>query len=313
MVMTRPAPAGHNPDMTQPSLKRYAWLSIAAALATILLKGLAWRMTGSVGLLSDALESVVNLAGALMALAMISVAEMPADDLHAYGHGKAEYFSSGFEGLLILLAAIGIGVAACERLLHPQALTRIDVGLVVSVLAALVNLFAARVLLTAGRKHRSLTLEADARHLMTDVWTSAGVIAGIGAVAVTGWTWLDPALALAVAVNIVWTGWQLLHRSTHGLMDVALPRQDHAQLQAILGRYRELGIDFHALRTRESGARRFVDLHLLVPGNWTIQRGHELAEQLECEIRRALPLSTVLTHLEPLEDPVSQEDIALDR
>jgi cation diffusion facilitator family transporter len=299
--------------MNDSSLKRYAWLSIAAALATILLKGVAWWMTGSVGLLSDALESVVNLAGAMMALAMITVAEQPADADHAYGHGKAEYFSAGFEGLLILLAAVGIGVTAIERLLHPQPLEQVGIGLAVSLAASVVNLFTARILLTAGRKHRSLTLEADAHHLMTDVWTSIGVIAGVGAVALTGWLRLDPVLALLVAVNIVWTGWRLLYRSTQGLMDIALSAEEHGVVVAVLARYREQGIDYHALRTRESGARRFVELHVLVPGKWTIQQGHDLAEQLESDIRRALPQTTVSTHLEPLEDPASQEDIALDR
>jgi cation diffusion facilitator family transporter len=299
--------------MSSPSLKNYAWLSIGAALATILLKGIAWWMTGSVGLLSDALESVVNLAGAMMALAMITVAEQPADDHHAYGHGKAEYFSGGFEGLLILLAAVGIGVAAIERLLHPQPLEQLGVGLAVSVVASLVNLFTARILLAAGLKYRSMTLEADAHHLMTDVWTSAGVIAGVAGVALTGWLWLDPVLALLVAANIVWTGWRLLYRSTQGLMDVALPSEDNDRVLAVLNRYREQGIDFHALRTRESGARRFVELHVLVPGEWTIQKGHELAERLESDIRDALPRATVLTHLEPLDDPVSHADIELDR
>jgi cation diffusion facilitator family transporter len=313
MMMTSSAFGVHNARMSSPSLKRYAWLSICAALTTILLKGLAWRITGSVGLLSDALESVVNLAGAMMALAMITIAEQPADDQHAYGHGKAEYFSAGFEGLLILLAAIGIGVAAIERLRNPQPLEQLGVGLAVSVVASIVNLLAARILLAAGRKHRSMTLEADAHHLMADVWTSAGVITGVAAVALTGWLWLDPLLALLVALNIVWTGWKLLRRSTEGLMDVALPPAEHALVLAVLERYRRQGIDYHALRTRESGARRFVELHVLVPGEWTIQHGHELAERLESDIRSTLPHTTVLTHLEPLDDPVSQEDIELDR
>ena len=299
--------------MNNPSIKRYAWLSIITAIATILLKGIAWWMTGSVGLLSDALESVVNLAGAMMALAMISVAELPADDHHAYGHGKAEYFSAGFEGLLILFAAIGIGVTAIERMLHLHALEQVGVGLIVSVFASILNLITARILLSAGKKNRSLTLEADAHHLMTDVWTSVGVIGGVGAVALTGWLWLDPVLALLVATNIVWTGWKLLYRSTQGLMDVALPHEEHAQLVAILTRYQGGGIEYHALRTRESGARRFVELHVLVPGQWTVQQGHELVECLEGEIRTALPRTTVLTHLEPIEDPASHEDISLDR
>lgn len=299
--------------MMNTSLKHFAWLSISAAVATILLKGIAWQMTGSVGLLSDALESLVNLAGAMMALAMLSIAEQPEDDQHAFGHGKAEYFSGGFEGFLILLAAVGIGVSASERLLHPQPLSDVGVGLAVSVVASIVNFVTARILLDAGRKHRSLTLEADAHHLMTDVWTSVGVIAGVSAVALTGWLWLDPVLALLVAANIVWTGWKLIHRSTKGLMDVALPADDHAIVVAVLARYRDKGIEYHALRTRESGARRFVELHVLVPGGWTVQKGHELAERLEQDIRDALPRTTVITHLEPLEDPASLKDIALDR
>ena len=311
MMMTRSVRNGDNGAMT--SLKRYAWLSIAAALGTIVLKGVAWWMTDSVGLLSDALESTVNLAGAIMALAMISIAELPADNHHTYGHGKAEYFSAGFEGLLILLAAIGIAYAAITRLLDPQPLEHVGIGLAVSVVASLVNLFTARVLLVAERKNRSLTLEADAHHLMTDVWTSVGVILGVGAVAVSGYLWLDPVLALLVAANIVWTGWKLLFRSMQGLMDVALPPAEHAQVVGELSAYQAQGINYHALRTRESGARRFVEVHVLMPGEWTIQRGHELVEQLERDIRQALPQTTVLTHLEPLDDPASQEDIALDR
>jgi cation diffusion facilitator family transporter len=313
MMMTRSAFASHNVRMNAASMKPYAWLSIVAALTTIVLKAIAWWMTGSVGLLSDALESLVNLAGALMALAMITVAEQPADDDHAYGHGKAEYFSAGFEGLLILLTAVGIGVASVERLLHPQALEQLGIGLALSLVASIVNLCTARILLATGRKYGSLTLEADARHLMTDVWTSVGVIAGVAGVALTGRLWLDPVLALLVAVNIVWTGWRLLYRSTQGLMDRALPAQEHALLLGVLTGYREQGVDYHALRTRESGARRFVELHVLVPGEWTIQHGHELVERLEGDIRLALPRTTVLTHLEPVDDPSSQEDIALDR
>ncbi len=299
--------------MNQPSLKRFVWLSISAALGTIFLKGLAWWLTGSVSLLSDALESFVNLAGAMMALAMLTVAEQPADEQHAYGHGKAEYFSGGFEGLLILGAAIAIAFAAVQRLLNPQPLSAVGIGLTVSAIAAAVNFATARVLLAAGKKYRSLTLEADAHHLLTDVWTSFGVIVGIIAVVLTGWLWLDPLVALLVAVNIIWTGWKLVYRSTFGLMDGALPPEDHAEVVAILSRYQGQGIDYHALRTRESGARRFIELHLLVPGAWSIRKGHDLAEQLESDIRSALPRTTVITHLEPLEDPVSQDDISLDR
>ena len=299
--------------MVPHSLKRFAWLSIAAALSTIVLKTVAWWLTDSVGLLSDALESGVNLAGALMALAMLTVAAQPPDDNHAFGHGKAEYFSSGFEGFLILAAALAIGVAAIERLLHPQPLEQVGIGLVVSVIASIINLATARVLLAAGREHRSITLEADAHHLMTDVWTSVGVIVGVGAVALTGWLWLDPVLALLVAANIVWTGWQLIQRSASGLMDVALPPEQHAAVVVALEQYRAEGADYHALRTRQAGARCFVTVHVLVPGAWTVQRGHDLLERLEADIRKAVPHASVLTHLEPLEDPVSSHDIELDR
>lgn len=312
-MMAGSAAGGDNARMIPASLKHYAWLSIGAALTTIALKGVAWWLTGSVGLLSDALESLVNLAGAVMALAMLTLAAQPEDRNHAYGHSKAEYFSSGFEGLLILLAAIAIGVAAVSRLLHPQAIEQVGVGLAVSVVASIINFVTARILLVAGRRHRSITLEADAHHLMTDVWTSAGVIVGVGAVGLTGWLWLDPVLALLVAANIVWTGWRLIHRSADGLMDVALPPEQHQRAVDILDAYRRQGIDYHALRTRQSGARSFVDVHVLVPGAWTVQRGHDLLEKLEADIRSALPHATVLTHMEPLEDPASHDDLRLDR
>ena len=299
--------------MVPATLKRFAWLSIAAALSTIALKTVAWWLTGSVGLLSDALESGVNLAGALMALTMLTLAALPPDDNHSHGHGKAEYFASGFEGFLILVAAIGIAAAAIDRLLHPHPLEQVGVGLVVSFVASVINLLTARVLLAAGREHRSITLEAEAHHLLTDVWTSAGVIVGVGAVALTGWLWLDPALALAVAANIVWTGWQLLRRSASGLMDEALPSDQQAAVVSALEAYRSKGIDYHALRTRQAGARSFVTVHVLVPGAWSVQRGHDLLEALEADIRRAVPHASVLTHLEPLEDPVSTHDIDLDR
>lgn len=294
-------------------LKRYAWLSIAAAIATILLKGVAWWLTGSVGLLSDALESFVNLAGALMALAMLSLAGTPADDRHAYGHGKAEYFSSAFEGFLILLAAFSIAYTAIDRWLHPQALQDIGVGLLVSVVASLINLVAARELLKAGREFNSITLEADAKHLMTDVWTSVGVIIGVGLVWVSGWLWLDPLIALLVALNIVWTGWQLLHRSASGLMDEALPGEQLQEIELVLAKYRKQGLDFHALRTRQAGRQAFITLHVLVPGEWSVQRGHDVVEQIEAGIRAVVPFSNLTTHLEPIEDPLSLVDEALER
>lgn len=300
-------------NQLRPSLTRYAWLSIAAAIATILLKGVAWHLTGSVGLLSDAIESFVNLAGALMALWMLTLAAQPEDDDHAHGHGKAEYFSSAFEGFLILLAALSIAYAAVDRLLHPQPLEAVGIGLLVSVAASAINFATARILLRVGKAHNSITLEADAHHLLTDVWTSVGVILGVGLVALSGWLWLDPAIALLVAANIVWTGWQLMQRSAAGLMDVSLPADKLAEIEALLTGYRKEGLDFHALRTRQAGSRVFVTLHVLVPGEWTVQLGHDWAERIEADIRGALPHAHVTTHLEPLEDPLSMVDQGLDR
>ena len=311
--MTRRHSGGDNSGMMFSSAKHFAWLSIAAAFITILLKALAWWLTGSIGLLSDALESLVNLAGAMMALAMISLAEQPADEEHAYGHGKAEYFSAGFEGLLILVAAVAIALGAVERLRNPQPLEQAWLGLTVSAIASVLNLATALTLLSAGRKYHSLTLEADARHLLTDVWTSAGVIAAVGAVSLTHWLWLDPVIALLVAANIVRTGWALTRRAIQGLMDQSLPAAEYAKIIAILDSYRSEGLDYHALRTRESGARRFVSVHILMPGAWTILRGHEYVERLEAEIRTALPQTTVITHFEPFEDPASHIDQGLDR
>ena len=291
-----------------PSLARYAWLSIAAAVATILLKGVAWQLTGSVGLLSDAIESFVNLAGALMALWMLTLAAQPADAAHPHGHGKAEYFSSAFEGFLIVLAAFSIGYAAIMRLLDPQPLEAVGIGLVVSVIASIINSATAGVLMRVGKKHNSITLEADAHHLMTDVWTSAGVIAGVGLVAWSGWLWLDPVIALLVAANIVWTGFQLMRRSADGLMDHALPAEKLEKIELLLADYRKKGLEFHALRTRQAGSRAFVTLHVLVPGYWSVREGHDWAGRIEADIRKALEYADVTTHLEPIGDPIETEN-----
>jgi cation diffusion facilitator family transporter len=299
--------------MKTPSLTRFAWLSIAAALATMALKAAAYWLTGSVGLLSDALESLVNLAGALMALAMLTVAAWPADENHAYGHGKAEYFSAGVEGALILIAAIAIAVAAIDRLLHPRSIEQVGIGLAVSVVASLLNLGVALVLLKAARAHRSATLQANAHHLLTDVWTSAGVLVGVGAVALTGWLVLDPLVALAVAANIVFAGGRIVRDSVAGLMDAALPPADLKVLRELLDGYATDGIEYHALRTRQAGARRFVSVHVLVPPEWSVQQGHDLLERIEADIRRALPPVTVDTHLEPLGDPAAMADQELHR
>jgi cation diffusion facilitator family transporter len=302
------------PELTdRASLTRFAWLSIAAAVVTILLKAAAYFVTGSVGLLSDALESFVNLVGALVALAMLTVAARPADEEHAYGHSKAEYFSSGVEGTLILLAAASIAVTAVQRLLAPQPLEQVGLGLAVSVVASLVNLGVALVLLRAGKRYQSVTLDASAHHLLTDVWTSVGVLAGVGAVALTGWQRLDPIVALAVAANIVLAGGRIVRKSVLGLMDTALPAEELAAVHKVLAPYLQKGIEYHALRTRQSGARRFVSLHVLVPGEWTVHDGHGLLERIEADIRNTLPNVTVFTHLESLDDPTSWEDIHLDR
>lgn len=292
-------------------LTRYAWLSIAAALSTIGLKVGAYLLTGSVGLLSDALESGVNLAGAVMALAMLTVAARPADAGHAYGHSKAEYFASGVEGLLILVAAAGIVMMAIDRLLDPHELEQVPLGLAASVVASLINLAVGLALVRVGKQRNSITLEADGQHLLTDVWTSAGVIAGVGLVALTGWTALDPLVALAAAANIVWIGVRLVRRSVAGLMDASLSPADRQAVEAVLARYRTQGVDFHALRTRQAAARRFVSVHVLVPGDSSVHDAHRLAEDLEHDIRAVLGDADVTTHLEPVEDELSGNGIEI--
>jgi cation diffusion facilitator family transporter len=295
-------------------LFRLLWLSIGAAVATIALKTVAYLVTGSIGLLSDAAESVVNLVAAVVAMAALRWALKPADEEHAYGHQKAEYFSAGVEGTLVLVAAVSIGVTAFGRLVDPQPIESVGVGVAVSTGATLINLAVGVILLRAGREARSIVLEADGKHLITDVWTSLGVIAGVIAVAVTGWEILDPLIALAVAINIVVTGGVLVRRSVGGLMDRALDARDLVQIREVLARFREHeGIDFHALRTRQAGSRAFVSVHVLVPGAWTVQHGHDLVERVEDELRARLPHATVFTHLEPIEDPKSFDDTELDR
>jgi cation diffusion facilitator family transporter len=295
------------------SLVRFAWLSVLAAIATIALKATAWWLTGSAGLLSDALESFVNLAAAIGTLAMLTVAARPPDEEYAYGYSKAEYFASGLEGSLILVAAGVIGYAAIERLLAPQPLARIGLGLAVSVAASAVNFGVARVRARAGRHYRSIALEADAQHLMTDVWTSAGVVAGVGLVALTGWLWLDPLVALGVAAHIVWIGIGIVRRSVVGLLDRALPEAERRAIEAALEAFRAQGIEFHALRTRAAAGRSFVSMHVLVPGAWSVQRGHDVVEEIEERVREAVPGASVFTHLEPREDPASYGDERLDR
>jgi cation diffusion facilitator family transporter len=292
---------------------RFAWLSIAAAIATIALKLSAWLLTGSVGLLSDALESVVNLVAAIVALIALTIAAKPADEEHAHGHGKAEYFSSGTEGVLIIVAAVAIMVTAVQRFLHPRPLDRLGVGIIVSIVATAINLAVALVLLRAGRRLRSITLEADGQHLMTDVFTTVGVLVGVGVVAWTGLHWLDPVIAIVVALWIVRNGVIIVARTMEGLLDRAVSRDERGKIEQILDDYREQGVHWHALRTRLSGARVFITVHVLVPGEWSVQQGHDLCEKIEARVRGLFETVTVLTHLEPVEDELSYRDQELDR
>jgi len=294
-------------------LPRYAWLSALAAVATLGLKIAAWTITGSVGLLSDALETLVNLAGAILAILMLQVAARPPDPEHPYGHGKAEYFSGGVEGALIFLSALGIAVAAVHRLLAPRPLEQVPLGLAVGAVAAAINLVVAMILMRAGKRYGSLTLEAGASHLYSDVWTSLGVFAGIGMVVWTGRQWLDPVVALLVSANILRTGADIVRRAITGLMDASLDGEELAALERALAPHVTEPVQVHALRSRRSGTRRFVSMHVLVPGEWSVHRGHQLLERIEADIRGALPNVTVLTHLESLDDPASWDDMTLDR
>lgn len=292
-----------------PDLSRYGWLAVATAVATIALKAGAWLVTGSVGLLADAAESIVNLVAAIVALIALKVAALPADKNHNFGHTKAEYLSAGVEGLMIFIAASSIIFFGIQRLLHPQPLEQVGIGLAISVVASVLNGVVATQLIRAGKRHNSITLRADGKHLMTDVYTSVGVIVGIGLVGITGWDWLDPVVAIAVGINILVAGYTLLKESTDGLMDVSLPQEDNARIHEILSSHAHLGIDFHNMRTRESGTHQFMDVHLLVPGEWTVKRGHDVLEDIVDEIVAEYPRMTVVGHLEPIEDPRSYEDI----
>lgn len=297
----------------QRRLMRMVYLAIAAAVVTIALKTGAWLVTGSVGLLADAAESLVNLAAAVVALIVIRWAGQPADEDHAYGHEKADYLSAGAEGAMIIVAALVIGIAAVERLINPVALESIGIGLAVTVLATVINLVVARMLISSGTRESSMTLLADGKHLQTDVITSVGVIIGVALVAITGIERLDPIIALIVAVNIVVTGAVLVRGALSGLLDHALEPDEIERVEAVLDEYRMTGLSFHALRTRRAAHRAFVSLHVLVPGEWSVQQGHDVAEKIEADLRKLFETATVFTHLEPLEDPVSFEDTELDR
>lgn len=300
--------------MKKESLKKFAYLSIAAAIATIGLKFFAYTLTGSMGLLSDALESCVNLIAAIVALIMIHISEKPADEGHEFGHTKAEYFSSAIEGGLILVAAFSIIWSAAPKLLAPQPIENVGLGLGISLSASLINLGVAFVLIKNGKQRKSLLLEADGKHLMTDVWTSVGVIAAIGLVKLTGWLILDPIIAIAVALNIIWTGFQLLKRSANGLMDASINEEELKKVTHYLDGLKTNEIDYHSLMSRQAGQRKFISLHLLVPGEWSVQKGHDYAENIEETIEDMFSeLVTVSTHIEPIEDPASMRDIGIDR
>jgi len=294
-------------------ITRYAWLSIAVALVTLGMKLLAWWLTGSIGLLSDAVETVVNLVAGVIALLSLMVSAKPEDEDHAYGHTKVEYFASGMEGGMILIAAVGIAWNSVAHFLHPHPLERINVGVALTVAATVLNFIVARILFRAGKRERSVTLEADAHHLMTDVWTSITVVVAIGLVGWTGWLWLDPLMGVLLAFHILFIGAKLVRQSMLGLMDTGFPEEDMQAVRQVLESHSGEGMQYHALRTRQAGARRFMSVHLLVPGKWTVAEGHELVEQVEADLRARLPRLHVTTHLEPLEDPASWEDVGLER
>lgn len=297
----------------RPSLTRYAWLSVGAGALTLLIKLAAATVSGSVGLLSDALEAIVNLVAATIALIVLTIVQRPPDDSHPFGHDKAEYFSSGIESTLIVIASLSILYTAVRRLLNPEPLEQVGLGLALAVLAAVINLVVGQILIRTGKKNDSITLESNGRHLMTDVWTSVGVLIGVGLSVITGREWLDPLIAIIVGLKIGWDGAKIFSRSARGLMDSAIAPKERAVIEAILDKAQiEEGVEWHALRTRQSGARRFVELHLLVPGEWHVQRSHDLAEHLEAEIREQINYSAVLIHVEPLEDERSWTDQSLD-
>jgi len=289
-------------------LTRYAWLSIAAAVVTISMKVVAWWLTGSVGLLSDAAESVVNLVAAILALCMLIVAARPPDSNHHFGHDKAEYFSAAVEGVMIFIAAVFIIVSAIDRFLHPRPLGQLSTGVVISSGAAVVNGVVGMILIRAGRRYESPTLIADGKHLWTDVVTSVGVVIAIILVWITGWELLDPIIALAVGVNIIVTGVRLVKDSTQGLMDITLPDEENQALAQILACFSTDDVSFHGLRTRLSGSQRFAVVDMLVPGKWSVKQGHDILEEVEQKVREEFPGMHIFLHLEPREDPRAYGD-----
>lgn len=298
--------------VTKRSLARYMGLSIAAVFVTILLKSAAYWLTGSVGLLSDALEGLVNLAAAVIGLLLLRVVESPPDEEHEYGHDKAGYFSSGVEGTLIVVAALSIFYTGIRRLLDPQPIEQPGMGLAIAIGASLINLAVGQLLIRVGKREESIVLEADGHHLMSDVWTSVGVVIGVTLAVWTGLAWLDPVVALVMGAKIGWEGLRIFRRSLTGLMDSALPTAERARIESVLNRYSDESVRWHALRTRRAGARRFVTVHVLAPGDWSLQRTHDLVEQIEADVRQVIPNAVVTAHLEPRGDPAAEGDTALD-
>ena len=300
-------------ERMQKSLTRYAWLSVGAAVVTIIMKSGAYWLTGSVGLLSDAIEGFINLAAASVVLVTLKVVERPPDETHEYGHDKAEYFSSGIEGTLILIASAGILWTGAERFLDPQPIEQAGIGLTIAIAASLINLVVGQILLRVARRYDSITLEADGQHLMSDVWTSVAVVLGVAVAALTGIERLDPLIAMLIGLKIAWEGIKIFRRSVQGLMDTPIAPEERDRVEEILERHEESGIRWHALRSRQSGGRRFISVHILVPGSWSVQQAHDLSEALEGEVAQEINRATLFTHFEPQGDPRAEEDLTLDR
>lgn len=297
----------------QKSLTPYAWLSVGTAVVTILLKSAAFALTGSVGLLSDAIEGFINLTAASVVLVTLKVVERPPDETHEYGHDKAEYFSSGIEGTLILVASAGILWTSARRFLDPQPIEQAGIGLAIAIIASIINLVVGQIVLRAGKRYDSITLEADGQHLMSDVWTSAAVVVGVSAAVLTGIDRLDPLIAMIIGLKIGWEGVKIFRRSASGLMDAPIAVEEREKVVAILEGHADEGIRWHALRSRQSGGRRFISVHILVPADWSVQQAHDLSEQLEAEVAQAINRATLFTHIEPQGDPRAEGDLALDR
>jgi cation diffusion facilitator family transporter len=299
----------NNGTIQKKSLASIVWIPIIAAVLTIFIKSAAYYITGSVGFMSDAMESVINLIASIVAFISLTIAAQPADKKHPFGHDKAEYFSSLTEGILITLAALGIAYTGINRIYHPQPLEELNIGMALSIFATLINFGTALILLHYGRKHNSITLEADGHHLMTDVYTTVGIVTGIFLVKLTNWQLLDPIMAIVVAVSILYTGIKLIVRSTDGLMDQKLSEKDMILIKEILDKHKAQGVDYHALYTRQSSSKQFITFHLLFSGDITLSEAHEISKAVEIEITEKIPNSDIFIHMEPMNDPDAYDDV----